>query len=149
MLIAALLSNLVAFTGLHVPWMDTSVVDRARQIVGAACGGGNARVIDGSWQRDLFLNPRVSLDEATTIVHAIRRGDVVNKQRIPSEGRLAGIVPAMPFIDADQITSISDDRLDDGSRVFNVSTGCRSGRSYLIVLVNKTLELREVRVWIA
>jgi hypothetical protein len=144
MFIAVLALSLMAFVGLG----GASAADDMRQIVGATCSG-NARVIDGNWQHGLFLNPRVSLSEATTIVHAIRRGDIENKQRIPSVGPLAGIAPVMPFIDADQITAISDERLEDGSRAFNVKTGCTSGRAYLIVVVNNVFELREVRAWIA
>jgi hypothetical protein len=144
MFIAVLALNLMTFVGSG----SASSADDMRQVVGATCNG-NTRVFDGSWQHGLFLNPRVSLDEATMIVRAIRRGDVANRQRIPSTGPLAGIAPVMPFIDADQITSISDERFEDGSRAFNVKTGCMSGRSYLIVLVNKMFELREVRAWIA
>ena len=147
MFTAIVMLNLIAFIEPGAPLPHASLV-ATRQVVGATCSG-NTRVVDGSWKHELFLNPRVSLDEATMIVRAIRRGDLANKQRIPAAGPLAGIAPAMPFIDADQITSISDERFEDGSRAFDVQTGCMSGRSFLIVVVNSVFELREVRAWIA
>jgi len=148
MLIAIVTLNLLGFIERGAPLPHAFSVDGVRQVVGGKCSG-NTRVVDGGWQHELFLNPRVSLDDATMLVRAIRLGDVANKQRIPTAGRLAGIAPVMPFIDADQITSIGDERFEDGSRAFNVKTGCMSGRSFLIVVVNRMFELREVRTWIA
>ena len=114
---------------------------------GAECGAGNIRITDGDWYRDLFVSPRVSIDDATFIMRALRRGDIESKQPFPSEGPRAGIAPPMPFIDPNHIRSISDEPSIKGA--FRLQTGCWSGNWYLIVIVNDTLELRSTGFWIA
>jgi len=127
------------------PWPPFAVsIQRLR---GGECRTGDTRITEGNWSHDLFLSPRVSLADATLIIRALRRGDIENKQPFPTEGPRAGIAPPMPFIDAGQIRSISDE--PGLARAFRLQTGCWSGNSYLVVIVNETLELRSTAFWIA
>ena len=115
----------VAFSFIFVGVATSAPVLSSQQVRGAECGSGNTRITDRAWYRDLFLSDRVSVDDATLIVRALRRGDIENKQPFPSEGQRAGIAPPMPFIDANQISLIAIE--PTVTRGFRLQTGCGSG----------------------
>jgi hypothetical protein len=150
MLIATLVLSFLVLITTGVPsWPVRAPLADGQRVVGATCEG-NTRITDGDWHRDLFLPPRVSVSEATLIIRAIRRSDVLNRQARATEGPMAGIATPMPRIDADQVTSIHPDhRAQPGARAYRVETGCMSGKSYRIVIVDGKLELRAVSMWIS
>ena len=149
MLIATLvLNSLVVIasgaTGGHLHALD----EAPQRIAGGECKDGDTRIVDGDWHRDFSVSPRVTMEEATLIIRALRRGDIESKLPWPTKGPRAGIAPVMPFIDANQVRSIGFEHAADGARVFNLQTGCWSGRFYHIALVSGKLVLLLVGYWI-
>lgn len=116
------------------------------QVVGASCHVG-IRPEDGDWRSR--IGPRVPPRDERLLVDAIRGSDIVNRLPRPTSGPRAGIAPPMPFIDPSQVRNINLDSPDGEDRVYSILTGCSSGQSFRVVIVDGKVELRSVGFWIS
>lgn len=101
------------------------------------------RIRDNEWFVDLSLTD-VPYTDAEMIVHAIRRGALIN--------RLAGVVGtvnpnnAIPKIDPSNIFSIK--KGDKDARTYEVWTGQLGGQVYHVSIVNDQVELLSYNMWL-
>jgi hypothetical protein len=116
------------------------------QVAGATCHVG-IRPEDVDWRSR--IGPRVPPRDEQLLVDAIRGSDIVNRLPRPTAGPLAGIAPPMPFVDPGQVSGIDLLSSAGKDRVYSIRTGCFSGRSFRVVIVDDTVELRSVSSWIS